>query len=492
MDYSSSRRHGDAQHAHDDWEQVHNDWLGVQKKSTQISSPEDEHEKEADTVARKVANGESASVKGKTGSLSRKASGSAEASPGFQQQLQASEGGGQSLDKETRTDLESKMNADFSGVRIHTGAEANQLSDSISAKAFTKGQDIYFGQGQFNPQSKGGKELLAHELAHTQQQANASGQLISRQPKEEPWVKDQDGNLYYKTEAEANTRMANLKKKGEWKEYHVVSFQTSDKTTYWRVEMRTPVKNEDDKPSDKPVVKEKPTDDNANKGTKTTTGVTRQIALTFDDGPHAATLGNGTNLTEKVLDTMKAKSAHGGFFIQTGVSFRGASTVGKELVKRMHDEGHDVGVHTGGTADHEDHTDANADGRLEKELLSGKEYIKTQTGVTPTYVRPPHGRHNADVDKVYDKVKLKNLMWDIDGDQGKNLALDELKKRIDSGLTTLKNNGWKTTTASSKIVFLYHDIQKGSANNLGAIMEHIKDKVKELSGNADSVSFEKP
>ena len=62
------------------------------------------------------------------------------------------------------------MGADFSGVKVHTDAQADQLNQSIQAKAFTTGQDIFFRQGAYQPGSRGGQELLAHELTHTIQQ----------------------------------------------------------------------------------------------------------------------------------------------------------------------------------------------------------------------------------------------------------------------------------------------------------------------------------
>lgn len=65
--------------------------------------------------------------------------------------------------------MESAFDADFSGVRIHTGDSSSRLNNLISARAFTTGQDIFFGAGHFAPGSPGGDHVLAHELAHTLQ-----------------------------------------------------------------------------------------------------------------------------------------------------------------------------------------------------------------------------------------------------------------------------------------------------------------------------------
>ncbi len=88
----------------------------------------------------------------------------------FEQTLAASKGGGTALPGNTRQFMESRFNADFSGVRIHTDSTAEHLSSSVHAKAFAHGNDIYFNSRQFSPHSIEGGTLLAHELTHTIQQ----------------------------------------------------------------------------------------------------------------------------------------------------------------------------------------------------------------------------------------------------------------------------------------------------------------------------------
>jgi hypothetical protein len=95
--------------------------------------------------------------------------------------IQDARGGGQPMDGETRDFFESRMGADFSGVRVHSGPDAAQISRSIGAKAFTTGSDIFFGEGHHNPGSDEGKRLMAHELTHVVQQGAAQ---IKRKPDE--------------------------------------------------------------------------------------------------------------------------------------------------------------------------------------------------------------------------------------------------------------------------------------------------------------------
>lgn len=77
---------------------------------------------------------------------------------------------GQALPNELRSYFEPRFGQDFSQVRLHTDGQAAQAAQSIQAKAYTTGQNIVFGAGQYAPDTEGGKRLLAHELTHIVQQ----------------------------------------------------------------------------------------------------------------------------------------------------------------------------------------------------------------------------------------------------------------------------------------------------------------------------------
>ncbi|ELY92384.1 hypothetical protein C483_08013 [Natrialba hulunbeirensis JCM 10989] len=74
--------------------------------------------------------------------------------------------GGRSLEQPIQRALEERMDADFSNVRVHTGAKAAEAADAIDAKAFTCGNDIVFNSGEYDTESLEGQHLLAHELVH--------------------------------------------------------------------------------------------------------------------------------------------------------------------------------------------------------------------------------------------------------------------------------------------------------------------------------------
>ncbi len=102
---------------------------------------------------------------------------SSEASAELEGAIEGARGGGQPLDESVKEPMEREFGADFSGVRVHTDAKSDELNQSIQAKAFTTGQDVFFREGAYEPGSRGGQELLAHELTHVVQQ---KGEVVMR------------------------------------------------------------------------------------------------------------------------------------------------------------------------------------------------------------------------------------------------------------------------------------------------------------------------
>jgi len=95
---------------------------------------------------------------------------------------------GQPLDRVTRDFFEPRFGHDFSRVRIHVSDEAADSSRSVHARAFTVGSNIVFGSGQYRPQSREGRFLIAHELTHTLQQRPTLARSILKEgpPKSHP------------------------------------------------------------------------------------------------------------------------------------------------------------------------------------------------------------------------------------------------------------------------------------------------------------------
>ncbi len=78
--------------------------------------------------------------------------------------------------------MEKRFGQSFAPVRVHTDRDAARTADAVNARAFTFGEDLIFGEGQFSPSSATGRSLLSHELTHVVQQRE-TGPAIARQPK---------------------------------------------------------------------------------------------------------------------------------------------------------------------------------------------------------------------------------------------------------------------------------------------------------------------
>lgn len=420
---------------------------------------------------------------------------------------------GRPLDHQTRGFFEPRMGYDLSGVRIYTDSNANQSAGALDARAYTFGSNIVFGNGEYKPESEAGKQLLAHELAHVLQQSGADTghRKIHRQAKKKvsDWTDavTRDRLESFRDQSGATSRMRVLQKANPEREYQIVP-RGENFVIQWRPkpsEAPTPPDPAPDAgttpdsgttPDATPGPDAGTTPDAATGGDGKGCRGTKKFALTFDDGPHSATLGAGANRTENVLNTLDTKGLKGkaGFFIQTGVTFRGASSVGKTLVTRMHTDGYSIGIHTGGIKDHESHPSAFRAGRLSSELSSAETYIHGITGSDPDFVRAPFGdtgktaKEKSAIAGVYSALGLTHLRWDIDGDPppaNKNLA--QLKAQFDAQLALLKKDscGFIAKTASPRIVVLYHDVRGPTATNIGDLIDHIRTVV-------PGATFEKP
>ena len=73
-----------------------------------------------------------------------------------------------------RSEMEARLGADLSRVRLHTDAQADVVAATLGAEAVTVGPHVAFRRGRFDSHSTAGRHLIAHELAHTVQQRDVS------------------------------------------------------------------------------------------------------------------------------------------------------------------------------------------------------------------------------------------------------------------------------------------------------------------------------
>jgi hypothetical protein len=172
--------------------------MAIQAKLT-IGQPNDKYEQEADATAARVVQQINSPITSQSQPVQRQeieedeelqmkpliqrreSIVGGEASTDLESAIQSARGSGQSLDANLQQSMGQAMGADFSGVKVHTDSQSDQLNKSIQAKAFTTGQDLFFRQGAYEPSSRGGQELIAHELTHVVQQNGGAVQRMNHQ-----------------------------------------------------------------------------------------------------------------------------------------------------------------------------------------------------------------------------------------------------------------------------------------------------------------------
>jgi Domain of unknown function (DUF4157) len=149
---------------------------GLQAK-LQIDTPGDVYEQEADRIAEQVVATSPVSAVADVSFRIQRVTGqwspSAESAPPSVERTLAT--AGQPLEPALRNDMEQRFGHDFSGVRVHSGALAEQSARDVQAHAYTAGTSVVFGAGRYAPQTRAGRRLLAHELTHVVQQSGAEG-----------------------------------------------------------------------------------------------------------------------------------------------------------------------------------------------------------------------------------------------------------------------------------------------------------------------------
>lgn len=177
------------------------------------------------------------------------------------------------------------------------------------------------------------------------------------------------------------------------------------------------------------------------------------VAFTFDDGP----AGDNTQL---VLDTLKQYDFHATFFMV-------GQNVGSnaQYVKRMLEEGHQIGTHTW------DHINMGTNSRetVEKNVQQSIDAIEEACGQKPSVIRPPYGSKNEMVSELCKELDLPIIMWNVDTEDWK--SENKTNEKIKSIILEMTKPGR---------VVLLHDLHATSANGFAAAVPELKKRGFEL------------
>ena len=154
---------------------------GVIQAKLKVNEPGDSYEQEADRISGHVLATPARSGVDGARQIRRdvgQSSGEAGTAPGSVQN--ALVGPGDPLEPELCREMEHRFGHDFSQVRVHLGATAEQSARDVNARAYTVGNKMVFGAGEFNPGTREGRRLLAHELTHVVQQSGTHANVVRR------------------------------------------------------------------------------------------------------------------------------------------------------------------------------------------------------------------------------------------------------------------------------------------------------------------------
>ena len=179
------------------------------------------------------------------------------------------------------------------------------------------------------------------------------------------------------------------------------------------------------------------------------------MALTFDDGPYPPYTG-------RLLDVLKEKKIHATFFL-VGEQAR----LHPDLVRRMVDEGHTVGLHA---FRHRDFLKLTEEEK-EKDLQQGKEILQSITGKKPNYWRPPHGFRDSSVMKIAEEKQLQVVNWSVIPRDWTGIDKQEIYNRVmdkaEDGAIVLLHDGDSP---------LYKASRQATVDAVGPLIDSLREK----------------
>ncbi|MFF4214185.1 polysaccharide deacetylase family protein [Streptomyces sp. NPDC001796] len=171
------------------------------------------------------------------------------------------------------------------------------------------------------------------------------------------------------------------------------------------------------------------------------------VALSFDGGPSPT--------TPRLLDILKRDGLHATFFVQG----KGHITKYPDILRRISDEGHEIGNHTW---NHRRLTDLDED-NARRELARTQDAIEKITGTRPDLMRPPEGRTNGKVAKICRDLGLAQVLWSVTAKDYETTDSTLITQRV---LDQTHRDG----------IILLHDLHKGTVPAVPGIIKALQER----------------
>jgi peptidoglycan/xylan/chitin deacetylase (PgdA/CDA1 family) len=150
-----------------------------------------------------------------------------------------------------------------------------------------------------------------------------------------------------------------------------------------------------------------------------------ELALTFDDGPNAV-------WTPRLLDALAAHGVHGNFFMMGS-----HAQLEPGLVRRVHEEGHLVGIHSWSHPNFS----RSSSRKIEDELRTSREALEQITGSAVRFFRPPFGARRPAVFRIARGMGLTTVLWNAMTSDWAELSMDKIVARLQKKIDRLNCHG---------------------------------------------------
>jgi len=178
-------------------------------------------------------------------------------------------------------------------------------------------------------------------------------------------------------------------------------------------------------------------------------------ALTFDDGPY--------QYDEDLLDLLKSVDAKATFFLNGNNALDINSKIGRNIVKRMYDEGHEIGSLTYNNVD----LNSLSSQEFIYQIRLLEDSLEDIIGLKPAFVRPPYGSgsNNSTVVEALQYLGYTGIiMWNVNTlDQDSNgdidYAISQFNDNIDKPIISVNHNFYKNITKEKLINLIKAEIE---------------------------------
>ncbi|WP_070268460.1 polysaccharide deacetylase family protein [Duganella sp. HH101] len=211
-----------------------------------------------------------------------------------------------------------------------------------------------------------------------------------------------------------------------------------------------------------------------------------RFLLTFDDGPAAASSDNPTvHILETLASNPLQDHIKAVFFTQTRAWNGGGTDVGRALIRREHDEGHVVALHSA-TTFHSNHRFMGRD-TLDESMQRGVDDLTAVTGVAPKLVRPPFWAYDAGTLDSYHRHGMHMLLTDLNANDGKIYGINFSWHKRSNMLTHLAETrvrwaagAMPAVDGSTPVVVTFHDVNTYTSRHIQEYLDILLDVAREL------------